>query len=69
MMLEHALRSDWSRLHFLTGGHAYKLAWRPVFVDLRAVRWHAPHLRGRILGLYDHLFAQPSVPQSFVSDG
>jgi CelD/BcsL family acetyltransferase involved in cellulose biosynthesis len=54
-LIEYGIARNWTRLHFLTGGHAYKLAWRPEAEDLLAVRWHAPTFVGRILGCYDGL--------------
>lgn len=54
-LLEHGLAARWSRVHFLTGGHDYKLAWRPRPADLATVRWFAPSLHGRLLGIYDRL--------------
>jgi CelD/BcsL family acetyltransferase involved in cellulose biosynthesis len=54
-LIEYAIARGWTRLHLLTGGHAYKLGWRPARDDLFAVRWHAPTVRGRILGCYDAL--------------
>jgi CelD/BcsL family acetyltransferase involved in cellulose biosynthesis len=54
-LIEHLARALWRELHFLTGEHAYKLVWRPDRCDLRAVRWHAPGLRGAIFSWYDTL--------------
>lgn len=54
-LIEYAIARGWTRLHLLTGGQAYKLAWRPDPEDLLAVRWHAPTFGGRILGCYDAL--------------
>lgn len=53
LLIEHGLRNGWSRIHFLTGGHRYKLDWNPEPLDLRAVRWHSPTWRGTLLRTYD----------------
>jgi CelD/BcsL family acetyltransferase involved in cellulose biosynthesis len=52
-LLEHCLEHGLRRVHFLTGGQPYKLAWKPDIPELRTVRWHSPSLRGHLLGLYD----------------
>jgi CelD/BcsL family acetyltransferase involved in cellulose biosynthesis len=52
-LIEHAIAAGWSQIHFLTGGHAYKLAWRPDALDLRTIRWYAPSLRGTLAAWYD----------------
>lgn len=54
-LLEHGLAAGWQRVHFLTGGHDYKLAWRPEPADLATVRWFSPSVAGRGLALYDRL--------------
>jgi|SRR5262245_46362812 len=52
-LIEHLVEARWRELHFLTGAHAYKLAWRPAARDLRVVRWHSTRLKGRLLSWYD----------------
>lgn len=52
-LLEHGIEAGWTRLHFLTGAQAYKLAWKPLSLTLRSVRWHSPSVRGRLFCLYD----------------
>jgi CelD/BcsL family acetyltransferase involved in cellulose biosynthesis len=52
-LVERLCERRWREIHFMTGGHAYKLAWRPALADLRIVRWHARGLRGSIFALYD----------------
>ncbi len=52
-IVERLCELRWRELHFLTGAHAYKMAWRPTFCDLRVVRWHARGVRGSALALYD----------------
>jgi CelD/BcsL family acetyltransferase involved in cellulose biosynthesis len=52
-VLERGLATGLSRIHFLTGTQPYKLAWKPVSLKLRTVRWYSPSLRGRLLSLYD----------------
>jgi CelD/BcsL family acetyltransferase involved in cellulose biosynthesis len=54
-LVELGLASGWRCIHFLTGGHDYKLAWRPRPADLVTVRWFSPSLVGRALGAYDRL--------------
>jgi CelD/BcsL family acetyltransferase involved in cellulose biosynthesis len=54
-VIEHLMKQGWRELHFLAGEHAYKLAWHPDGCDLRALRWHAPGLRGAIFSWYDAL--------------
>jgi len=53
MLVEYLAGCGWRELHFLTGAHPYKLAWRPDATDLRVVRWHASTVRGTILSWYD----------------
>jgi CelD/BcsL family acetyltransferase involved in cellulose biosynthesis len=52
-LVERLCAERWREVHFMTGGHAYKLAWRPSLADLRVVRWHARGLRGSVFALYD----------------
>ena len=52
-LIEYGITARWSQIHFLTGGHPYKLAWRPDALDLRTIRWYAPSLRGKMLTWYD----------------
>ena len=52
-LIEYGIAAQWSQIHFLTGGHPYKLAWRPDVLDLRTIRWYAPSLRGKLLAWYD----------------
>jgi CelD/BcsL family acetyltransferase involved in cellulose biosynthesis len=52
-LIEHAISQKWRRLHFLTGGQSYKLAWKPDKPDLRTIRWRAPGLRAALLAGYD----------------
>ncbi len=54
-LIERLIAEGWRELHFLTGEHAYKLSWHPDRCNLRAVRWHAPGLRGAIFSWYDAL--------------
>jgi CelD/BcsL family acetyltransferase involved in cellulose biosynthesis len=54
-LLEHGFEAGWREVHFLAGAHAYKLAWHPEPSDLRAVRWHAPGLKGTVLSWYDSM--------------
>lgn len=54
-LIEHGLERGWRCIHLLTGGHDYKLAWRPRPADLVTVRWFSPSLAGRALGAYDRL--------------
>lgn len=52
-LIEHGFQNGWSRIHFMTGDHAYKLAWKPQPLQLRAVRWHSPSVRGQLYSVYD----------------
>lgn len=52
-LLEHGIARGLRRVHFLTGGQPYKLAWKPDLPELRTVRWHSPSVRGHLLALYD----------------
>jgi len=52
-LIEYGVGARWLQIHFLTGGHPYKLAWRPDALDLRTIRWYAPSLRGKMLTWYD----------------
>jgi len=52
-VIEELHQAKWREVHFMTGAHAYKLAWRPASADLRVIRWHAPGPRGTILSWYD----------------
>ena len=54
-LIEYAIARGWTRLHLLTGGQPYKLAWQPDPAELLAVRWHSPAFPGRVLGCYDTL--------------
>jgi CelD/BcsL family acetyltransferase involved in cellulose biosynthesis len=65
-LIEYGITQGWTRLHFLTGGHPYKFAWRPDPQDLRTVRWHAPTPRGRIIACYDALHGS-STPEPKLS--
>jgi CelD/BcsL family acetyltransferase involved in cellulose biosynthesis len=51
--IEQAIIKRYEALHFLTGGHAYKLAWKPESRQRYSVRWHAPHWKGWLLAHYD----------------
>jgi CelD/BcsL family acetyltransferase involved in cellulose biosynthesis len=53
LLIEHGIGQGWRRLHFLTGGHRYKLDWKPAPLELRTIRWHSPSLRGKTLSYYD----------------
>jgi CelD/BcsL family acetyltransferase involved in cellulose biosynthesis len=55
LMVERLLDDGWSELHFQTGSHPYKMAWRPAPADVRVVRWQAAGLRGAVLSWYDAL--------------
>jgi CelD/BcsL family acetyltransferase involved in cellulose biosynthesis len=52
-LIEHSIAQRWRRVHFLTGGQWYKLAWKPEIMELRAVRWHAPTVAGALCACYD----------------
>ena len=52
-LIEYGIAARWSKIHFLTGGHTYKLAWRPDALDLRTIRWYAPSVRGKLVAWYD----------------
>jgi CelD/BcsL family acetyltransferase involved in cellulose biosynthesis len=54
-IVEQLCLARWREIHFMTGDHAYKLAWHPAATDLRVVRWHAPGLRGAMFSWYDAL--------------
>lgn len=58
-LLERLVEKGWRRVHFLTGGQPYKLAWKPEPYPLATVRWHAPTIRGRLLELYDRGASSP----------
>ena len=53
LLVEHGIGAGWRRMHLLTGGHPYKLAWKPKPVALRSLHWHSSSLRGRLLSIYD----------------
>jgi CelD/BcsL family acetyltransferase involved in cellulose biosynthesis len=53
MLIDHGIRQGWTRWHFLTGGHRYKLEWNPAMLHLRSVRWYSPTAKGRLIALYD----------------
>lgn len=55
LLIQHAIAHGWPRIHLLTGGQPYKLAWQPTELHLRAVRWHAPTWRGAALACWDAL--------------
>lgn len=61
-ILERGLANGLRRVHFLTGGQPYKLAWKPDIPELRTVRWHSPSLRGHFLALYDRRAAKQMKP-------
>ena len=52
-LIERAIRSGIRTLHFLTGAQRYKLDWKPDWIPLSAVRWHAPSAKGTALAWYD----------------
>jgi CelD/BcsL family acetyltransferase involved in cellulose biosynthesis len=54
MLIDHGIQQGWTRIHLLTGGHRYKLNWRPEPVELCALRWYSPTMRGRLFSVYDH---------------
>lgn len=56
-LIEHGIASGWREVHFLTGAHAYKMAWRPDLPERRVIRWHSPTLAGALLKRYDRLAA------------
>jgi CelD/BcsL family acetyltransferase involved in cellulose biosynthesis len=62
-LVEHGVACGWRRLHFLTGGHPYKLSWTRDGQTRWAVRWQAPTWRGRVLGWYDRRRAAPESPR------
>jgi CelD/BcsL family acetyltransferase involved in cellulose biosynthesis len=55
--IEHAIRHDISRVHFLTGDSGYKLEWRPERIEMRSVRWYSPTIKGNVLQWYDRYSA------------
>ncbi len=54
-LVAHGIAARWRAIHLLTGDQAYKRAWLPQPGPLLAVRWHAPTVRGAMLGWYDRI--------------
>ncbi len=56
-LIQQGITEGWTRLHFQTGGHHYKLAWANEDARLRTIRWQSPTLKGKILSFYDGVLA------------
>jgi CelD/BcsL family acetyltransferase involved in cellulose biosynthesis len=62
-LLEYGISEGWTNVHFLTGGQAYKRAWRPQLPELRTLRWGAPGIRGALYSWYDTIHrGRPGTP-------
>ncbi|HEY2907814.1 MAG TPA: GNAT family N-acetyltransferase [Vicinamibacterales bacterium] len=53
--IEYAISHGVTHVHLLTGESGYKVEWRPDRVELRALRWYSPTIKGNVLEQYDRL--------------
>jgi CelD/BcsL family acetyltransferase involved in cellulose biosynthesis len=53
LLIQRCIERGVHAVHLLTGDQQYKREWRPTEQPLRAVRWYAPTMKGRLLGWYD----------------
>jgi CelD/BcsL family acetyltransferase involved in cellulose biosynthesis len=54
LIIERCIGRRMKLLHLMTGDQQYKREWRPAPQSMRTVRWHAPTVKGRVLGWYDN---------------
>jgi CelD/BcsL family acetyltransferase involved in cellulose biosynthesis len=53
LLIERCIGRGVKLVHLMTGDQHYKREWRPTPQLMRSVRWHAPTVKGRLLGWYD----------------